>query len=161
MSTRRKHVFGYIRAAKALISLSICAVCSLPSLSVKRIIGCFTICEWRANARMILCAWQNNLHLRIFTHGRRHICVCRGPYNVMNSNTNYLLAPVSYQSASYHCLQYYKESHVSYYMAKGKTAQLSEPCIAVALLSCFVLFVILLRLVRPVLHCCHPLGLGL
>ena len=52
----RKCVSGHNRAAKVQISLRICAVWSGLSLSVNIITGYHRLYDWRANARMIICA---------------------------------------------------------------------------------------------------------
>ena len=52
----RKCVLRHMRTAKAQVSLRIRTVWSWPSLSAHRTIGYYRIYEWRAKARMILCA---------------------------------------------------------------------------------------------------------
>ena len=62
----RKHVFGHMRTAKAQISLRVRAVWSGPSLSANRFIGYYRMFEWRAKARMTLCAcagWSESVHV--------------------------------------------------------------------------------------------------
>ena len=68
----RKRVFGHMRTAKAMINLRISAVRSRLSLSATKIVEYYRMHEWRAKARVILCAcagWS----LRIFAHVRKHV----------------------------------------------------------------------------------------
>ena len=53
----QKSVLGHMRIGKAQISLHIHTVRSGPSLFTRRIIGYYRMYEWRAKARMILCAY--------------------------------------------------------------------------------------------------------
>ena len=79
----RKQVFGHMRKVKA----QIIAVRSRLSLSANRIIGYYRMYEWRAKARMILCAragWYESTH---FAHDRRHIFAWRCPYEFIKEGT--------------------------------------------------------------------------
>ena len=53
--TMRKRVFGYMRTAKAQISLCICTVRSGSSQSSSTIMDHCRMYQWRANAQMRLC----------------------------------------------------------------------------------------------------------
>ena len=75
---KRKRVFGHMRTAKVKISLRIRAVWSGPSLSANRIIGYRGMYEWRAKARMILCACAGWSEFAYFAHVRRHFFAWRG-----------------------------------------------------------------------------------
>ena len=78
---KQKRVFGHMRAAKAQISLRIRAVWSGPSLSANKIIGYYRMYEWRAKARMILCACKRWSKSANFEHVRRHVFAWGGPYD--------------------------------------------------------------------------------
>ena len=72
----QKRVFSHMRTAKTQISLHIRAVLSGPLLSAKRIFGYYRMFQWKANARIILCAcagWCASAH---FAHDRRHFFAC-------------------------------------------------------------------------------------
>ena len=75
----RKHVFGHMRTAKAQISLRIRAVWSGPSLSESRIIEYYWMFQWRANARMRLCACAGWCEYAHFAHARSYLFAWRGP----------------------------------------------------------------------------------
>ena len=68
-----KCVCGHMRTAKAQIRLRIRAVWSGPSLSANRIIGYYRIYEWRAKARMTLCAWAWWSKSARLAHARKHL----------------------------------------------------------------------------------------
>ena len=85
----RKRVFGHMRTAKTQISLRIRAVWSGPSLSANRISGYYKMYEWRAKARMILCAcagWSDSTHFCMFegtfSHDAAHKCLCTGTTDI-------------------------------------------------------------------------------
>ena len=67
----RKRVFWHMRTAKAQTSLRIHAVWSRPSLSADKIIAYYRIYEWRAKARMIVCAYGDRSESVHFAHVRR------------------------------------------------------------------------------------------
>ena len=72
----RQRIFGHMRTAKAQISLRIRAVWSGPSLSANKLIG-KEMYEWRAKARMILCARAGYSESAHSAHVRRHFFAWR------------------------------------------------------------------------------------
>ena len=83
--TMLQSIIRHMRTGKAQISLRICAVWSGPSLPDNRIIGFSRKYEWRAKARMILCAcsWSESVH---FAHVERYILAWCGPYGSPHAN---------------------------------------------------------------------------
>ena len=79
--TKRKHVFGHMRTAKAQISLRIRAVWSGPSLSANRIIEYYRMYQWTAKTRIRPCARAEWCYSAQFAHARRHLFAWRGPFD--------------------------------------------------------------------------------
>ena len=66
---------GHMRAAKTQINLRIRAILSGHSLSANKIIVYYRMYEWRAKARMILCACAGAPESAHFMHVRRQFSV--------------------------------------------------------------------------------------
>ena len=81
----RKRVFGHMREANAQISLRIRAVWSGPSPCADRIIGQYTMYEWRAKARMITeHAAQDDMNM----------CILRMREDMLSLVANYFIITV-------------------------------------------------------------------